>query len=552
MTEARLELIWPGKGKFLLVPKDADGKPVWVERDHPAASEVRLADFTDAVGEVPEDPYAANLLFTGDSLDVLRILCEVPEYRSIYRGKVKLVYIDPPFNTGQAFEHYDDWMEHSTWLSFMRERLLLIRDLLAPDGSVWVHLDDAEVHHMRLMMDEVFGAANFLGTTVWKRRNDPRNTARYLSMDHDTVLVYARDQQRCTFNQLPRTEAMDRAYVNPDNDPRGPWRRGDMAARNFYSKGLYPVTSPSGKVIDGPPSGSYWRVSREELERLDADGRIYWGAAGDSRPYLKRFLSEVAGGRVPSSVWHPEEVGFVRNGKEEARALVGDVFATPKPERLIERIIHIGSNPGDLVVDCFAGSGTTAAVAHKMGRRWVTAEVLPATVELFTLPRLVKVVEGDDPGGITKSVGWEGGGGFRTVTVGPSMYEDTPFGVLLAQWATNGRFARAVAGQLGFEWQPDAAPLCGIRGRMRLAVVDGAVGPEELRQVAGALGEKERVTIVAKSVLPGADSLLAEVSPGSRIRKAPRDLLTSGARRMRRRAEPGRRHPEGSTEGAGP
>jgi adenine-specific DNA-methyltransferase len=166
---ARLELVWPGKDKFLLVPKDVDGKPVWVERDHPAASEVRLTDVTGSVGEVPNEPFNANLLFTGDSLDVLRVLTEVPEYRSRYRGKVKLVYIDPPFNTGQAFEHYDDWMEHSTWLSFMRERLLLIRELLAPDGSVWVHLDDAEQHRMRLLMDEVFGPANFIGSAIWKK-----------------------------------------------------------------------------------------------------------------------------------------------------------------------------------------------------------------------------------------------------------------------------------------------------------------------------------------------------------------------------------------------
>lgn len=538
MTAARLELTWPGKDKFLLVPKDESGKPVWVERDHPAASEVRLADFTGGVGDVPKDPYAANLLFTGDSLDVLRILLEVPEYRSHYRGKVKLVYIDPPFNTGQAFEHYDDWMEHSTWLSFMRERLLLIRELLAPNGSVWVHLDDAEQHRMRLLMDEIFGPANFIGSAIWKRRNDPRNTASHLSMDHDTVLIFARELAVSTFNQLPRTDAMDSAYTNPDNDSRGPWRRGDLAARNFYSKGLYAVTTPSGKTIDGPPSGSYWRVAREELERLDADGRIYWGAAGDSRPYLKRFLSEVAGGRVPSSVWHPEEVGFVRNGKEEARALVGEVFATPKPERLLERVIHIGSNSGDIVLDLFGGSGTTAAVAHKMGRRWVTSEISSSTVQQFTLPRLTKVVEGADLGGITKSVGWQGGGEFRTVEVGSSMYEDTPFGVVLAGWAQGERFARAVAGQLGFAWQPDELPLCGIRGRMRLAVVDGGVGPEEVQQVVGALGERERVTIVAKSVLPDAEETLGKLSPGSRVRKAPRDLLTRGAARMRRRSEP--------------
>ncbi len=456
---------------------------------------------------------------------------------------------EPPFNTGQAFEHYDDWMEHSTWLSFMRERLVLIRELLAPDGSVWVHLDDAEQHRMRLLMDEVFGPANFIGSAIWKRRNDPRNTATFLSMDHDTVLIYAREAVKCRFNQLPRTAAMDSAYTNPDNDHRGPWRRSDLAARNFYSKGLYAIETPSGKVVDGPPSGSYWRVSQAELERLDTDGRIYWGTKGESRPYLKRFLSEVAGGRVPSSVWHPEEVGFVRNGKEEVRALHGDVFATPKPEKLLERVVRIASNTGDILLDCFAGSGTTAAVAHKMGRRWVTAEILPSTVEQFTQPRLTKVVHGEDPGGITKAVDWQGGSGFVTVTVGPSMYEDTAYGVVLAEWAQGERFARAVAGQLGFTWQKSAQPLCGIRGRMRLAVLDGAVGPEEVRTIVGALAEKERVTIVATAVLPEAEQTLAEISKGSRIRKAPRDLLTSGLLRVRRRAEPGERHPNVVVEG---
>lgn len=530
----RLELTWPGKDKFLLLPKDDDGKPLWVERDHPAASEVRLADFTGAVGEVNDtNPYADNLLFTGDSLDALRILNEVPEYRREYRGKVKLVYIDPPFNTGQAFAHYDDWMDHSTWLSFMRERLISLQDLLATDGSIWVHLDDAEVHRMRALMDEVFGPGNFVGTVIWKRRNDPRNTAPHLSLDHDYVLVYAKDLKACRFNQLPRTEAMDAAYTNPDADPRGPWRRSDLAARNYYSKGLYPVVTPSGRVIDGPPSGSYWRVSEEEMKRLDGDERIYWGTAGDSRPYLKRFLTEVRGGRVPSSVWHPEEVGFVRNGKEEVRALLGDVFATPKPERLLERVLTIASNPGDIVLDAFAGSGATAAVAHKMGRRWLTSEISASTVDAFTAPRLAKVVDGDKVG-VSKNLGWGGGGGFRTVTVGPSMYEVTPYGIVLADWATNGRFARATAGQLGFEWEPEGKPFCGQRGRMRLAVFDGAVGPEEVRQVVTALADKERVTIVAKSVLPGAEETLAEISRGSRLRKAPRDLLTSGARRARR------------------
>ena len=552
MTEARLELVWPGKDKFLLVPKDTDGKPVWVERDHPAASEVRLADFTDVVGDVPEDPYAANLLFTGDSLDVLRILCEVPEYRSIYRGKVKLVYIDPPFNTGQAFEHYDDWMEHSTWLSFMRERLLLIRDLLAPDGSVWVHLDDAEQHRMRLLMDEVFGAANCRGSVIWRAADTGNYDAKTFSMDHNQVHVYSRHPEWRS-NGVERSAQQSSHYSNPDGDPRGPWFDGNpLGSPNPRENLKYDLASPQGHTVRHPPNG--WRWSRETLQAKMASGEVRFNEAG-TRIIYRTYLREQKP-LPPSTLWDDSDAtGSNRKAKNELKRLFGltskQVFSTPKPEALLRRILEVATNPGDIVFDCFAGSGSTAAVAQKMGRRWVTAEILSTTVERFTQPRLAKVVKAEDPGGITKAVGWEGGGGFRTVTVGPSIYEDTPFGVLLAEWATNGRFARAVAGQLGFEWQPDAAPLCGVRGRMRLAVVDGAVGSEEIRQIVGALSEKERVTIVAKSVLPEAESLLAEVSPGSRIRKAPRDLLTSGAQRMRRRTEASARHTEESTEGSG-
>jgi len=548
---ARLELVWPGKDKFLLVPKDVDGKPVWVERDHPAASEVRLTDVTGSVGEVPNEPFNANLLFTGDSLDVLRVLTEVPEYRSRYRGKVKLVYIDPPFNTGQAFEHYDDWMEHSTWLSFMRERLLLIRELLAPDGSVWVHLDDAEQHRMRLLMDEVFGPANFIANVVWQKVFSPKNSARHLSVDQDYITIYARDAETWRPEALPRTAEMDSAYSNPDSDPRGPWTSGDLVANKPYSLGLYPVTTPSGRLIEGPPPGRFWRFSFDRLQSLDADKRVWWGQNGDGVPRLKRFLSEVRD-RVPQTLWTHTEVGHSQEAKKEIVRMFpgGAPFATPKPERLLERVIHIGSNTGDIVLDCFAGSGTTAAVAHKMGRRWVTAEILPSTVEQFTQPRLTKVVNGEDPGGITKSVDWQGGSGFVTVAVGPSMYEDTPYGVVLADWAHGERFARAVAGQLGFTWEGNAQPLCGVRGRMRLAALDGAVGPEEVRTIIGALAEKERVTIVATSVLPQAEETLAEISKGSRIRKAPRDLLTSGSLRVRRRTEPAERHPNAVVGGS--
>jgi adenine-specific DNA-methyltransferase len=409
----------------------------------------------------------------------------------------------------------------------MRERLQLIRELLSPGGSVWVHLDDAEMAYCRVLMDEIFGRGNFVASIIWKRRNDPRNTATHVSADHDFILCYTRDIAMSSFNQLPRTDEMDSAYTNPDGDSRGPWRRGDLAARNYYSKGLYAVTTPSGRRISGPPSGSYWRVSEEELNRLDSEGRIFWGPDGGSRPYLKRYLSEVKGGRVPSSVWHPEEVGFVRNGKEEVRALVGDVFATPKPERLLQRVIHIASDPGDIVLDCFSGSGTTLAVAHKMGRRWVGVEMSGSTIETYTQPRLEKVVSGEEPGGITKSTAWTGGGGFRVLTVGPSLYEQADRRLLLADWAKGDEFAQAIAAQLGFIYQPEQ-PFAGRKGRVRLAVVDGVADEVVVRAIVSHLADNERATVVAKATAPGTAEVLKELSTGSRLLKAPRDLVRQG------------------------
>jgi adenine-specific DNA-methyltransferase len=532
----RLELVWPGKDKFLLSPKDESGKPVWVEPDHPAAQEVRISDFTGSIGEVNADnPYADNLLFTGDSLDVLRILNEVPEYRREYRGKIKLIYIDPPFNTGQTFAHYDDWMEHSTWLSFMRDRLLLMRDLLAPDGSIWVHLDDAEQHRMRCLLDEVFGPGNFIETVVWSRADVPRSVAKFISNDQDYVAVYAKDAARLRFNLLPRDARSNAAYRNPDDDLRGPYRLSPCTATKPYRLGQYEVTGPSGRT-HLPPNGRYWAIPQSRFEELDSDGRIWWGKDGNAAPMKKTFLSEVSD-LTPRSLWHYEDVGSSRTARYESKKLFGAAafFATPKPESFIERVLRIATDPGDIVGDVFGGSGTTAAVAHKMGRRWLTAEVLSDTVTDYTLPRLSKVVAGEDLGGITEDIGWVGGGGFRQVAVGPTMYQVTDYGVLLADWATNGRFARAVAGQLGFDVQSRKyAPFCGARGRMRICVLDGALGSEEVRQVVDALAENERVTIVAKVVLPGAEELLTDLSKGSRVRKAPTDLLTDTARRRRR------------------
>jgi adenine-specific DNA-methyltransferase len=532
----RLELTWPGKDQFLLVPRDETGKPVWVPREHPAAAEVRTTEFVGEFGEVnPADPHSDNLLFVGDSLDVLRILLEVPEFRRHYRGRVKQVYIDPPFNTGQAFAHYDDWLEHATWLSFMHERLHLIRELLRPDGSVWVHLDDAEHHHMRVLLDDVFGRASFVDTVVWQKADSPRNSARWFSTDQDYISVYAKDPARWLPNRLGRTDKSNAIYSNPDNDPRGPWLAGDPYANKPYSRGLYEYEGPTGRIFT-PPPGKFWRIAEAKLRELDEDGRIWWGPNSDARPSIKRYLSEV-GDLVPRTMWFSADVGSNRTSNREMKALFPDLpaFSTPKPERLLERVIRIGSSPGDIVLDCFAGSGTTAAVAHKTGRRWVSSEILEDTVDTFTRPRLEKIVNGDDPGGITADVGWSGGRGFRCVQVGPSMYVDSPYGVLLSDDATNGLFSRAVAGQLGYEFQPFAAPLCGVRGRMRLAVLDGAVGREEVQAIVGALTDGERVEIVGRNVLDGAAQMLDHLARGSRLTKAPRDLLTSSTLRSRRR-----------------
>lgn len=419
----------------------------------------------------------------------------------------------------------------------MHERLLLIRDLLTQDGAVWVHLDDVEQHRMRGLLDEVFGAANFITTVVWQKIHARNNSALHFSADHDFVIVYAKDAATWRPNRVARTAKSDGDFWNPDDDPRGLWRRSDLTASKAYAEGHYEVVGPHGDVFK-PRAGRPWSTSKENFEALRDDNRLWWGKTGRSFPFRKRFKSEL-GDLVPNTIWLHADVGNNREAKAEIAKLFGqDTFSTPKPERLLERIVHIGSNPGDIVLDCFAGSGTTASVAHKMGRRWVTAEVSAETVGTFTRQRLELVVKGEDPGGITESVGWEGGGGFRCVEVGPSMYVDLPgIGVVLSDEATNGLFAKAVAGQLGYEFQPDAAPLCGVRGRMRLSVLDGAIGQEEVRTIVAALADGERVEIVGRAVLDGAPALLTGLAKGSKVTKAPRDLLTRSARRTRRRAE---------------
>ena len=582
----RLSLSWVNKDLALMMADDGGYR--WVEREDPDVTAVRLLEGGDRVGEVTGTP-ADNLLIQGDNYHALHALARIPEYAEQYLGKVKLVYIDPPFNTGQAFEHYDDSLEHSVWLGMMRERLLLIRELMAADGSLWVHLDDAEMAYCRALLDEVFGRRNFIGTVIWQKIHARNNSAQHISADHDYILLYARDKTALTLGRVDRTELSDSDFWNPDNDPRGRWRRSDLTASHEYSE-KYEVTGPYGDPFV-PRENRWWSVSRETFEALRADNRIWWGVSGRTFPFRKRFESEL-GGLVPTTIWLHDFVGDNREAKGELTRLSNrsEIFSTPKPERLMKRIIELATEPGDIVLDCFAGSGTTGAVAHKLGRRWVMMESSPATVRTFTKPRLEKVVNDQDDGGITqetveefegelpdevapsdvrrtaavlgklletgaftdidgldgagtkavlgllRSLGrtkkrvvrhWSGGGGFRVLEVGPAPYLYAAGRVLLTDWVKEEMFAKTAAAQLGFSFQPDG-PFVGRRGFARLAVVDGVADDVGVKSIVSNLDDGELVTIVAKGVAPGAEEALRQLSTGSRLVKAPDDLARRG------------------------
>lgn len=435
--KTKLELTWIGKDERpKLEPRILIEDP---SKSHHAAARHSDADIFD------------NMLIHGDNLLALKALESDPRIC----GRVKCVFIDPPYNTGSAFEHYDDGLEHSIWLSMMRDRLEIIKKLLSDDGSLWVTLDDNEAHYFKVLADDIFGRSNFIASVIWRKNYAPKSSARHFSVDHDYVFVYAKYADRWQLNPMPRSAKQDKAYKNQDNDPRGPWRPNNLAARNYYSKGTYSIECPSGRIIPGPPSGSYWRVSEEKFWNMDREGRIWWGKDGNNVPAPKIYLSEVKQGVVPQTYWDFEEVGHTQDAKKEIVALFGDdVFDTPKPEKLMKRIIEIGSNPGDLVLDSFAGSGTTGAVAHKMGRRWIMVE-LGDHCDTHILPRMKKVLDGADKGGVTEGTAWKGGGGFRYFDLAPSLLEQDRYG----NWVISKEYrpemlAEAMCTHLGFTYAP--------------------------------------------------------------------------------------------------
>ncbi len=433
MSKQKLELTWIGKEK----------RP----RLEPRILLEDAGKSYHAGQRVSEHDVFDNRLIFGDNLLALKAL------EAEFTGKVKCVFIDPPYNTGSAFTHYDDGLEHSIWLGLMRDRLEILRRLLADDGSLWITIDDNEAHYLKVVCDEVFGRANFVSNLIWEKADSPRNSARQFSTDHDHILVFAKSPDWVP-RKLERTEEANAIYANPDDDPRGPWLPGDPYANKPYSKGRYSIIGPTGRQF-APPPGRFWRISEERLRVLDEDGRIWWGPTGAARPSIKRYLSEV-GDLVPRTLWSKGDVGSNRTSKNEMRALFpGDSsFDTPKPERLVERVLNISTNPNDLVLDSFAGSGTTGAVAHKMGRRWIMVE-LGEHCHTHIIPRLKKVIDGDDPGGITQAVGWQGGGGFRYYSLAPSLIVNDRWGNPVVNPDYNAaQLAEALCKLEGFSYAP--------------------------------------------------------------------------------------------------
>lgn len=436
----KLELTWIGKDD----PREAIEPRILIENPDYSYGTVET-------GTLPNGkPWNGNMLIHGDNLLALKALEEN------YTGAVKCIYIDPPYNTGSAFEHYDDNLEHSIWLSLIRERLIILYNLLSPDGSMWISLDDTEQAYCKVLCDEIFGRNNFVANVIWHKKHTRANDAKWFSDNHDFILVYAKNKDRWRPNLLPRTEESSKGYTNPDNDPRGVWASGPCHVKTPNPKDIYPIETPSGRVVM-PPTGTSWRFSKQRMAELISENRIYFGPSGNNIPRYKRFLSDVQDGFVPLTIWFRDEVGDNQEAKSEVKKLnAEEVFSTPKPERLIERVLTLGSNPGDLVLDSFLGSGTTAAVAQKMGRRYIGVE-LGQHAYTHCYPRLKMVTDGTDQGGISKAQNWKGGNGFKFYELAPSLLKEDKFGNLVINKEYNAdMLAAAMAKQEGFTYAPSA------------------------------------------------------------------------------------------------
>lgn len=657
-----LELTWFNKDKALIPSKEGRYAYEWVDPKDPRYCETRALVVDEVVtgkqspkGEDTQysdradlDPTEDNLLILGESGDVLEALTRVPELREKYLGKVKCIYIDPPFNTAQTFANYEDNLEHSVWLTMMRDRLVHLRKLLSDDGSIWVHLDDVENHRMRVLMDEVFGSGNFVAEVVWEKTYSPRNDSKGIPAVTDTILVYSKSGGFFP-NRLPRTEEMDARYKNPDNDTRGAWKNADSSAPGAATHlgMIYGIQHPITGEMTYPSTGRCWPFSQEKMleifsgwgpyergeitdKELENQQRVAGSsveARTDVPPLVMRdwsrnkvhaqkryeegnwpqfyptrggtggfgrktYLTDVDSGRLATNLLPYSEVGHTDTAAKEIRALFPgtSAFSTPKPERLLERIIHIATDPGDVVLDVFAGSGTTAAVAQKMGRRWVTCELVEDTFNRFTRPRLEKVINNEDQGGIsiqkpervdateeglpdglspedaqkfnsalnkvlaanpelktesvvkalktatkTKNqkgvVNWRGGGGFAVAHLAPQCFDYVPeLGlVTLTEAATGATLVNSVAANLNFSLTPDNRHFDGKRGSMFLKVVEGRLDQDKTEELLAHLNESEGVTLAATELEPGIRQFARTTDKPCQIVHIPNDIFTYSA-----------------------
>jgi adenine-specific DNA-methyltransferase len=518
VQKTKLELTWIGKENRprleprILIPDDT--------KSHHAKHRVTESDLFD------------NRLIFGDNLLALKAL------EQEFAGKVKCVFIDPPYNTGSAFTHYDDGVEHSLWLSLIRDRLEILRHLLKQDGSIWVTIDDSEGHYLKVLMDEIFGRVNFIGTATWQKTTSIHNNAVLLSSATDMVLCYAKDITVFKMGRLPRSDRNTSDYTNADDDKRGAWassplhvsltsgQRGKQYAATGKSSGLFPIISPHGEEIF-PPKGRAWAYSPETIKKFEEDNLIWWGKDGRNQPRLKRFLKENDEGVVPSTLWLSEEVGHNQEAKAENANLLTEVkelFSTPKPERLLQRVLQLATLPADIVLDSFLGSATTAAVAHKMGRRWIGIE-LGEHCHTHCIPRLSKVIDGEDAGGITEAVGWKGGGGFRYYKLAPSLLTQDKWG----QWVISKEYnapmlAEAVCKHENFSYAPSET-LYWQQGRSTerdfIYVTTATLSHEQLQELSEEVGP-ERTLLVVCSAFRGRK----EGYPNLTIKKIPSSVLT--------------------------
>lgn len=465
-----------------------------------------------------------NRLIFGDNLLALKSL------EQKFTGKIKCIYIDPPYNTGSAFEQYDDGIEHSIWLSLMRDRIEILCRLLSQDGSLWISIDDNEMSYLRVLLDEIFGRSNFVANIIWEKRTT-RENRRVFSFRHDYILVFAKDRKafEAVRNPLPLSQDVLSRYKNPDNDPRGPWQSVSANAMGGHAtpNQFYSLKTPSGKLLD-PPPGRCWLYTEHRMEEEIAAGNIWFGKRGDSVPRIKKFLTDYEDkGLTPETIWWAGDVGTNDSAKKALTDLFNGnvVFDTPKPEGLLRRVLEIATNPGDLVLDSFAGSGTTGAVAQKMGRKWIMVE-LGEHCDTVICPRLRKVIDGLDPAGVTDDTSWKGGGGFRYYRLAPSLLTKDCFG----NWVISKEFnaamlAEAVCKLEGFQFSPSET-LYWQHGQATetdfIYVTTQTLNREQLASVSEEVGDKRSLLVMCSAFRArGLDAF-----PNLTIKKIPKTVLT--------------------------